>query len=861
MRNGLLQAFTRRDIASDTPSRRIRISFLILRGITLILLLATAVGISPFSRPRELKSILLVDRSESMGVAGSGPERIEPALNTLTEVAEKDGPVSYGYFAGDVFLSDTPPDELRLDVEIPGETWIDRAIKAALNAEQGDGERRILLVSDGKASGGNAAEVARLAGEMGVPIYPFAPAPPPASGAELLRIESPSRIGEGEPFRISATYRSGAEERAALILFQNGREIGREELELQANGGELEYELQISEGGLHSIEAELRLPFDSRPPIRLGTMVYVQGRPSILLLSGSDARSPALARALRIQGFRVEERDSMEFSRELDRLGNYNALILNEVPAFDLSLESMRTIAAYVRDGGGGLVMLGGEGSFGSGGYYETPIEEILPVEMDPAASLFVPTLSMLTLLDTSGSMAKRNDAGESKLDILTEAVIAAAGLLNPGFQIGVIGFDVSPEWILPFTRAGEQQTIRDGLARLSAGGGTELYPALEEAYRGLLSASAAVKHLIVLSDGLVQAAPFEELVTRMADDGITITTVAIGADADRPLLENIASWGNGRSYYTATIDSTPRIFASESMIVAKRMLQNEVFFPRLESPHPILQGFDENELPPLFGFQSVYPKQQAQTLLTAVDASPLLSVFRPGLGRTTAFTSGFDSVWGREWIAWERFPRFVAQLVRWTARPGGSQQDRLRVARRESGAVAILEVRDSRGEPRSLENPLLIIESSRGMNKLALKADAPGRYSVELNDIASGEIRISAYDDRFLGMAGFINSTARERRPGPADTRLLRTIAESSGGRMLSAPEELSRYGPSNAREPRPIPLLYLTAALLLLLIDVLLRLAAGKGDGGVSTPDLAEKIEAQRARDRRRDPSFWFG
>lgn len=861
MRGSFLTAFSRRDPASEIPSRRIRIAFLILRTITLLLLLAAAFGLSPVKRPRQLRSILLIDRSDSMGIAGSASERIEQEISALAEIAERAGPVSYGYFAGDAFLSDAPPDQLRLEVETPGETRIDRALKTALNAVGADEESRIVLVTDGKADVGRSLQVARLAGELGIPIYPFAVTSVPDAAVELLRLESPSRIGEGEIFRISALYFSRQAERAELILYRNGEEIGREALDLAAGGGVLDYELMISEGGLHALEAELRLPYDTARGFRAATMVYVQGAPAILLLSGSDAGSPALARALRTQGFRVEERESSEFSRELDRLGNYSALILNELSAFDLSLDSMRTIASYVRDGGGGLVMLGGEGSFGSGGYYETPIEEILPVEMDPAASLFVPTLSMLTLLDTSGSMAKRNEEGESKLEILTEAVIAAAGLLNPAFQIGVLGFDVSPEWILPFTQAGEQQAIREGLARLSAGGGTELYPALEEAYRGLLSASAAVKHLIVLSDGLVQAAPFEELVLSMAADGITITTVAIGADADRPLMEKIARWGNGRSYYTGTIDSTPRIFASESMIVARRMLQNELFFPRLEEPHPILQGFEENEFPPLYGFQSVYPKRQAQTLLTAVEGNPLLSVFRPGLGRTAAFTSGFDPRWGREWIIWQRFPRFAAQLVRWTARPGGDESATLRIRSAGSGAEAVLEVRDPRGEPRSLDNPSLIVQSSAGSRKLALRADAPGRYTADLEGLAAGELRLSAYDDRFLTMAGLFNDAGRERRAGPADTRLMRAIAEASGGRLLTAPEELARYGPPGAREARPIPLLYLSAALCLLLTDVVLRLTAGRGDGGVSADDLAEKIEVQRKRERRRDPSFWFG
>jgi hypothetical protein len=230
-------------------------------------------------------------------------------------------------------------------------------------------------------------------------------------------------------------------------------------------------------------------------------------------------------------------------SLSLSELAAYDLLVLDNVPAFKLSHAKMETIEKYVRDLGGGLLVIGGSQSYGAGGYFRTPLERVLPVDMRPPARLEMPHVALLFVLDKSGSMGAGGE-GSTKLDLAKAAAIAAADIMNPTDQVGILAFDASWDWTLPFRQVGKGDWISDRLASLQSDGGTDLYKAMVEAYRGIAAKPAAIKHVIVLSDGLTDKADFHALVGRMAHDGITVSTVSVGSDADVQLMADIAKDG-----------------------------------------------------------------------------------------------------------------------------------------------------------------------------------------------------------------------------------------------------------------------------------------------------------------------------
>jgi len=209
----------------------------------------------------------------------------------------------------------------------------------------------------------------------------------------------------------------------------------------------------------------------------------------------------------------------------LPELSSFDLLVLDNVAAFQLSYAKMENIERYVRDLGGGLLVIGGSQSYGAGGYYRTPLERVLPVDMRPPARLDLPHVALLFVLDKSGSMGAGPE-GSTKLDLAKAAAMAAADIMNPTDQVGILGFDAAWDWVLPFRQVGKGEWISERLAGLQSDGGTDLYKAMVEAHRVIATKQAAIKHVLVLSDGLTDKADFSTLVTKMARDGITVSTV-----------------------------------------------------------------------------------------------------------------------------------------------------------------------------------------------------------------------------------------------------------------------------------------------------------------------------------------------
>ena len=363
------------------------------------------------------------------------------------------------------------------------ETDIQAALQAAL-AQIGDGRQgRILLLSDGNENRGETARVAPLLRSQGVSVWTL-----PVSLSRgrnemyLSDLILPRQVDSAEGFEVRAAIESLRDAPARLRLLRDGVVRIEQELRLKAGANALSFRDSLTERGNHNYELLVESADDTLAENNLlQGVVEVKGPPRVLLLSAQVESQRVIARVLQVQGYAVVASTPERHSLSLPELSAYDLLVLDNVPAFHLSHAKMENIEKYVRDLGGGLLVIGGSQSYGAGGYFRTPLERILPVDMRPPARLDMPHVALLFVLDKSGSMGVGPE-GSTKLDLAKAAAIAAADIMNPTDQVGILAFDADWDWTLPFRPVGKGEWISDKLAALQSDGGTDMYKAMVEA-------------------------------------------------------------------------------------------------------------------------------------------------------------------------------------------------------------------------------------------------------------------------------------------------------------------------------------------------------------------------------------------
>ncbi|MBI4276821.1 MAG: VWA domain-containing protein, partial [Armatimonadetes bacterium] len=534
-----------------------------------------------------------------------------------------------------------------------------------------------------------------------------------------------------------------------------------------------------------------------------------------------------LAAMLVSQGLRVVRRAGDALPSRAADLQGYDAVVLDDVPATVLSPAQMAALRDYVGTLGGGLVAIGGPQSFGIGGYAHTPLEQVLPVSMDVRHRLAIPSMAILLVIDASGSMGSFGNE-LAKVELAKETALAVVDLLGERDLIGVIAFDQEHRWLVPPIQARERQRILDQVSRLKAGGGTNMYPALEAAHTYLRRAAAKIKHVIALSDGQTDPGDFQRLVTAMARDQITVTSVAIGTDADVQLMRSISRWGQGRYYHAKDPYTVPQIFTAEALLASRAYLIEEPFIPRAAGDIPMLPGM--RSLPQLRGYVATAPKAAADVHLVSHHDDPVLASWHYGLGRAVAFTSDARPRWAADWVRWRDGARAWSQMVRWAMRDAGGNLHLLSDVEGATGRL-VLDARTPAGDLiTDLDASARLVSPSGQAARVTLEQVAPGRYEavIPLAETGAYAATVEARrDGRVVGArsAGLVASYSPEFRERGVNRPLLAHLVEVTGGRILSEPRQAAAPAPAGTRDHRDAWPWFAASAAALLVAEVAVR------------------------------------
>ena len=825
------------------------------RLLLLACLVLALAGIRALLPSREIGVIFAVDASASIS-----PEAAEAARGFVTSALRfRTGGDSAGVtgFAREVVVwsppgRETPASEWNAPTRVDASD-IARALGFSGALLPGGRTRRIVLLSDGNDTSVSAVTAAAQLANSGVEVWTVPLRNTERPEVLVERVEIPARLREGEPFDLIARIRSNVATTAKVRVYQAQFLAAEREIALKPGENILHEPGLRPQGNFVPYDVELVPAADTSLENNRATAVAsLRGQPRVLLVDGDEKRARPLEQALRASRIAVELRGAPGAPRTLEDLQQFDLFILSDVAALPLGREPMELYRRWVSDFGGGFLLLGGENSFGVGGYFRTPVEQMLPVRMEHNDRGELPTVALLVVLDRSGSMTAPA-GGQTKIALASQGAAMALGVLTPRDHFGVLAVDTQAHVIAPLTRHGAKEPVAQKILSISAGGGgIYIYTSLAESFQALRDVNARIKHVILFSDaadaeektagentdGAQGGGSALDLAGAMAAAKITTSVVALGAeqDKDTAFLRQLAERGQGRFYLTGDATTLPQIFSTETMKVAQSSIVEEPTLAVPVAKSPLTAGLDWAKSPLLLGYNSTKPKPGAEVLLATERGEPLLATWRHGLGQAAAFTSDAKARWAGEWLAWPGYGKFWTQVARGLLRKDGPAA--FEVTQREAGDS--LEIRVDAVTPEgAFRNRLPVTVHARtpdgATQSVTAEQDAPGSYrasialppeGITVVNIASPEL-----PDGGVAIAHSRSYPAEFLSTGTNET-LLRAIAAAGLGRFDATPAEVFSRPAKAAARPRDLTDWLLIAALMLLPVDIFLRRRAWSRD-----------------------------
>lgn len=778
---------------------------LIVRLLILGLLAAALAEPRSVRTNTSLSAMYALDVSDSMGNSVS-LAAMEFIQRTATNRRDQDavGMVAFGSNAA-VELpprSAFPLESLETINSVVGKDGTDLAKALSLSAAMlpDDAEGRIVLLSDGSANSGELAPVIEQlkAKKIAVDVLPVEFEFEKEVWVE--RLDLPISVKLGESYEASVLVGSLQPQKASVVLEENGEEIFREEVELEAGKQRITIPIKLREAGYYAYNARLVLPEDQdgwKENNFAINDIYIEGEGKILVVTdpAGDPRDVSrFAEALRASRRAVETLQAFQLPRDTLSLMPYDAIVLANVPAESLDISQMQAIRDSVRQQGIGLLMIGGGNSFGPGGYNRSAIEEALPVEMDIKQRKIMPKGALAIILHTC-----EFEEGNTWAKRITKAAIKVLGDQD---EVGVLAYnwginDGAPPdgWIFPLTPAAKHQEFAVMINKAEIGDMPSFVPTMTLGLNALAANDAAMKHMLIISDGDPTPPP-PQLLQSFVTAGISVSTVAINPHGgqDISLMRTIAASTGGRYYFPKDPRQLPSIFIKEAKELKRSMIQNVTFTPEIDFPSPILKGI--NALPQLHGYVLTTPKPQAEIILKTEDEdelNPVLATWRYGVGTSAAFTSDWSPNWGRDWIEWAQFQPLVNQLMIAISRVKTNSD--LVVSTTTEGNTGVITVDDYHASQSFLTIEAQIVGPQNRTEKLTLEQTGPQRYKGSFPLWGRGRYQILAVavdsEEREDSAVGALSvAYSPEFLDFRSDPLTLKRIANETGGRILKGDE-----------------------------------------------------------------------
>ncbi len=806
--------------------------YLFVRTLVLILIVLAIAGVSVSKKQNKTETIFLVDISDSMG---GNLASVESYLrNTIASMPEKNmaGVVVFGKdTAIDQFVSEKKTFDTFTSSPVTIATNIEKAVTAACGMFDEGVTKRLVLITDGSENEGSMNLAATTLKGGDVELYTIAMEDSVSGSREVYidGLQLPAVVHVGDHYNVSVSVTSNVETNAVLSLYSGRVFKGQQQIRLNKGNNQFVFE-DVCEAGTI---AEYKAVIEPEEDTIVVNNTYVnfseiKSALTVLLIEGTTGEGKEFEKVLKAANIAYDTISPAAAPITLSELNKYKAVMTLNVHYDDMRTGFVDVLESYVKDYAGGYICIGGDNSFALGNYRGTKLEAMLPVNMDLQGEKEVPKMAMTFVIDQSGSMTtpSQNGGSVTGLDLAKQAAVAGVDALRGQDEAGVLAFDDKYNWVVSPQLVTDPEDLKDKIRTIGYGGGTSIYPAFQEAYLKTLPSDAKLKHIVLLTDGQDGFNQYDDLLQRINAAGITVSTVAVGAESDQDTLSKIAKACGGRYYYTDVNNAIPRIFAQEVYLSTNTYLLNEEFYPTITSNHEILTDVLDEGCPALMGYIASTPKMTADVILQSDREDPILSTWQYGLGRTVAWNSDGNNVWTAQYATWDNYPILWSNIIHYVISDTDLGDDNLEITKEGNAAVIAY---DTKQYDKDTKVVAVISDENGTAREVVLDAISPGSFEakVDLDEIGvySVSLRKMKGDDIEKNYnRGYANQYSAEYQFTDSQTDL-ETFTKQAGGTVFSLEESVWELQSEEVKASVSLTIPLLILAMVLFLIDIILR------------------------------------
>jgi Ca-activated chloride channel family protein len=671
---------------------------------------------------------------------------------------------------------------------------------------------RLLLVSDGNENLGSAARAMWQAQQLGIPIDTIPLAGRPKPGLLLESVAFPGQVFSGERFPIDVTLESPRAAHSTVEMIAEGKSLGVNRVDLTPGANHLRLQASVNSVGAIDLAGKIAAP--ELGETRFEDAVTLR-RPRVLLVSRDPVSSEQhLLRTLEANQFEVQH----ALNGIPDKLDDFQLVIINNWDMESIPAGAKASLEAFVKNGGG-LAWISGEHNtyVDKKGQEEDALERTLPAKLAPPRS--PEGTAVVLIIDKSSSMEGR------KIELARLAAIGVVENLRAIDMVGVLIFDNSFQWAVPIRRADDRASIKRLISGITPDGGTQIAPALSEAYQKILPANAVYKHIVLLTDGISEEGDSMNLTKEAVANRVTISTVGLGQDVNRAFLEKVATSALGKAYFLNDPSGLEQILLRDVEEHTGNTAVEKTINPRVVKQAEILEGVGMESAPALRGYVRFQARPTSDTILAADREDPLLVRWQYGLGRVAVFTSDAKNRWAVNWVTWPGFDRLWANTFR-DLLPHAPQSETAADYDR-AGNELVVDYRLAHNVPEPQAAPDVFVFGPGGFHApLKVTKVAASHYRGRLAiGQTQGLFRIRPVaDSRAFPEVGFYRQEDEMLEYGNNEP-LLRQIAAATGGRFHPNPRQAFEAGGRTIRSAMQLWPVLLGLAILLNLVELILR------------------------------------